>query len=49
MFLVFLEMLIDKEPTGGIDECVFYIIYALVPARGQRGGPRGNLRRDGYF
>lgn len=43
MFLVFLEVCVDKEAPGGINKRVLHVVDTLVPARGQRGGSCGHL------
>lgn len=43
VFLVLLEVCVDKEATGGINKRVLHVVDTLVPARGQRGGSCGHL------
>lgn len=43
MFLVLLEMGVDKKAPGGIKECILHIVNTLVPTGCQRGGSCGHL------
>lgn len=43
VFLVLLEVCVDKEAPGGINKRVLDVVNTLIPARGQRGGSRGYL------
>lgn len=43
MFLVLLEVRVDKKAPGGINERVLHVVNALIPARGQGGGSCGHL------
>lgn len=43
VFLVLLEVCVDKEAPGGINKRVLDVVNTLVPARGQRGGSCGYL------
>ena len=43
VFLVFLEMSVDKEASSSITKRFIDKVNTLIPARGQRGGSLGNL------
>lgn len=43
VFLVLLEVGVDKKAPGGVGKRVLNIVYTLIPARGQRGGSSGDL------
>jgi len=43
LFLVLLEVCVDKEAPGGVNDGVFNVVNTLIPAWGQRGGSRGYL------
>lgn len=45
MFLVLLEVCVDKEAPSGVNKRVLDVVNTLIPARGQRGGSRGYLER----
>ena len=43
VFLVLLEVCVDEEAPGGINQGVLHVINALIPAWSQGGGSRGYL------
>lgn len=43
VFLVLLEVCVDKKAAGGINKWVLHVVNTLIPARGQRGGSCGYL------